>query len=258
MSWYSNIASRVNSSVSSLQRTVFNSEADGDTQDDTYVCRVLRQHYTEKGAGFPQWLPPDPKAPQPVAAPQQSALANSRYGAAAAGGPQQPGASGLSSLWDKNRGAGGAASPTAAAAGVNSRNPFAQRNAVTPDPGGVQARPLPSQRAGSYQAAGAGGGAPGGSVQDRLRSKLGSGARTVSPGSGSSPFSPPPQSSGGGSGDYDPYRSGSYGGGGGGGGYGDAGAGAGAPAGRYGGGGGGGLPSGPRRMGGLPSGPRMR
>lgn len=254
MSWYSNIASRVNNSVSSLQRTVFNSEADGDTQDDTYVCRVLRQHYTEKAAGFPQWLPPDPKAPQPVV-PQQPAIANSRYGAAAAGGanagvPPSGAASGLASLWDKNRGAGGGAASPAAA-----RNPFAQRNAVTPDPAGVQARPLPSQRAGSYQAAGVGQGAPAGSVQDRLRSKLGSGARTVSPGSGSSPFSPPPQSSGGGSGDYDPYRTGSYGGGGGGG-YGDAGGAA--PAGRYGGGSGGGLPSGPRRMGGLPSGPRMR
>lgn len=258
MSWYSNIASRVNNSVSSLQRSVFNSETDGDTLDDTYVCRVLRQHYTEKGTGFPQWLPPDPKAPPPVVVqPAAAAPLNSRYG----GGNLQTSQSvgGLSSLWDKNRAAGGGAS---APPSMGSRNPFAQRGAaVSPDPaamGGVQARPLPSQRTGSYQTTGSGAGAgagAAGSIQDRLRSKLGSGARTVSPGSASGPFAPPPAQGGGGagSGDYDPYRAGNYGGGGGQAGYGDAGAGGSGS--RY---GGGGLPSGPRRMGGLPSGPRMR
>lgn len=238
MSWYSNIASRVNNSVSSLQRTVFNSEADGDTEDDTYVCRVLRQHYTEKGSGFPGWLPPDPKqaAPSPVTA---NPAISPRYGNV----PASQSAGGLSSLWDKNRAAGGATAVSPS--GVNARNPFAQRNAAaaaaSPDQGS-QGRPaLPSQRSGSYQTTAS----SGSSIQDRLRGRLGGGARTTSPGNVGSPFSPPPAqggSSGGGSGDYDPYRAGDYGSGGA------------APPART----GGGLPSGPRRMGGLPSGPRMR
>lgn len=237
--WYSNLKS----SVSNLQRTVFNSEADGDTDDDTHVCRVLRAYYIEKNQGFPQWLPPDPKAPPPIVVQQSvSPAPGSRYGNLQ--GATQSASSGLSSLWDKNRagGAGGAASASPVA---NSRNPFANRAAVTPDP---QSRPLPSQRTGSYQSTGAASaastGSGGGSIQDRLRGRLGGGARTVSPGNNSGPFAPPaPAGGGGGSGDYDPYRAGSYGDGGGSGS-------------RY--GGGGGLPSGPRRMGGLPSGPRMR
>ncbi|KAJ4389232.1 hypothetical protein N0V93_006696 [Gnomoniopsis smithogilvyi] len=259
MSWYSNIASRVNNSVSSLSRNLLNSEADGDTEDDTHVCRVLRQYYTEKGTGFPQWLPPDPKAPAPVVV-QQPAAMNSRYGAGSLQTSQSAG--GLSSLWDKNRGA--SASPGGpAAAPPGPRNPFAPRNAVSPDPaaaGGPMRPPMPGSavRNGSYQ----GGSAPG-SIQDRLKGRLGGGARTVSPGNTGSPFAPPPAAPArGGSGDYDPYRAGGgYGGDGGGRNNpyapvgSDAGATGGGASSRY---GGGGLPSGPRRMGGLPSGPRMR
>lgn len=259
-SWYSNILTNTSSKISLIQRSVFASEADGDTEDDTHVCRVLRQYYNENGRPLPNWLPPDPKAPPPAPIIQQnSGPAASRYGS-----PQQgaQGQGGLSSLWDNNRGAG------RGAGAAGSRNPFA-RNAATPDPAGrepVQARPLPSQRAGSVQSnsvdMGSGGGGGGGasSAQDRLRQRLyGGGARTTSPSSSTGPFAPPPAQGGGGgmsrsrggsaanagSGDYDPYGPGgqfdSGGGGGGGGGN------------RY-----GGLPSGPRRMGGLPSGPRMR
>lgn len=265
MSWYSNIASRVNNSVSSLSRNLLNSEADGDTEDDTHVCRVLRQYYTERATGLPQWLPPDPKAPPPVVVQQPPAM-NSRYGAGSLQASQSAG--GLSSLWDKNRGA--SASPGGAvAAPPGPRNPFAQRAAVTPDPvagggggggGGPVRPPLPGSavRNGSYSSAPA----PG-SIQDRLKGRLGGGARTVSPGNTGSPFAPPAAAPArGGSGDYDPYRAGAgYGGDGGGrkNPYAPVGGDAGAPAGgagsRY---GGGGLPSGPRRMGGLPSGPRMR
>lgn len=256
-SWYSNILTNTTSRITNLQRSVFASEADGDTDDDTHVCRVLRQYYTENGRPLPNWLPPDPKAPPPAPIIQQnSGPAASRYGAA----PQQGGnQGGLSSLWDQNRGAGRGAGGGAA----GSRNPFA-RNAATPDPAPVQARPLPSQRAGSVQSnsvdMGGGGGGGGGasSAQDRLRQRLyGGGARTTSPSSSTGPFAPPPQQGGGGisrsrggsaanagSGDYDPYGPG---------GQFDSGSGGGGN--RY---GGGGLPSGPRRMGGLPSGPRMR
>jgi hypothetical protein len=252
-SWYSNILTNTKSGITNLQRSVFASEADGDTEDDTHVCRVLRQYYTENGRPLPNWLPPDPKAPPPAPIIQQnSGPAASRYGAA----PQQGGGQGgLSSLWDQNRGAG------RGAAAAGSRNPFA-RNAATPDPAPVQARPLPSQRAGSVQSnsvdmGGGGGGGGASSAQDRLRQRLyGGGARTTSPSSSTGPFAPPPQQGGSsrsrggstanpGSGDYDPYGPG---------GQFDSGSGGGGN--RY--GGGGGLPSGPRRMGGLPSGPRMR
>ncbi|CAN8096047.1 unnamed protein product [Discula destructiva] len=245
MSWYSNIASRVNNSVSTLSRNLLNSEADGDTEDDTHVCRVLRQYYTEKNTGFPTWLPPDPKAPPPVIVQQpyqqqqqqqQQGGIPSRYGAAGGGIQTTQGASGLSSLWDKNRGA-------ASAPPTGPRNPFAAGRSPVDAAGGAGGAggptrpPLPGSavRNGSYSGAPA---APSSSIQDRLKGRLGGGARTVSPGnSGSGPFAPPaaqpPSRGGSGSGDYDPYRAG-------------------------GGGGGGGLPSGPRRMGGLPSGPRMR
>lgn len=257
--WYSSLASRVKDAV-------FASEADGETEDDTHVCRVLRNYYTEKGQAFPGWLPPDPKAPPPPPVVQQAPP--NRYGAAAQTA-QNPG--GLSSLWDKRRAEGGSAPP----APVSNRNPFARNNAVSPglpSDQAVQARPLPSQRGGSYQTTGSADSGGGNSIQDRLKSRLGGGTRTVSPGNSTGPFAPPPpQGSGGsaspygrrgaaaaGSGDYDPYKSGSYdngSSGGGGGGYGDA-----QPAAAPSGGGrfGGGLPSGPRRMGGLPSGPRMR
>lgn len=239
--WYSSLASRVKDAV-------FASEADGDTEDDTHVCRVLRNYYTEKGQAFPAWLPPDPKAPPPPPVVQQPPP--SRYGAGLQN--SQSAGGGLSSLWDKRRAEGGGAS--APPAGVSARNPFARNNSAAPVPEqAVQARPLPSQRAGSYQTTGSADSVGSNRIQDRLKSRLGGGARTVSPSSSSGPFAPPPQQgsggggpyggrSGGSSGDYDPYRAGSYDDGSSGGG------------GRY----GGGLPSGPRRMGGLPNGPRMR
>lgn len=295
MSWYSNILTNTTSRINNLQRTFLGGETDGDTEDDTHVCRVLRQYYTEKGRPFPGWLPPDPKAPppvQPVLA--QASGVGSRYG----GLTQQQGAGGgasLSSLWDNNavpppqdaqslrRGRG---APPPARANDPRNNPMNPFNSSSGSGGrdDVQARPLPSQRVGSYQSAATGGrdtqtppaSSAGGSAQDRLRQRLWGGSRTASP-AASSPFSPPPQQSvsrgAASTDDYDSrfgpggmYDAGSsrggdkpfmaanspwasdesqmYGGGGGGGG--------GASSGRP-----GGLPGSNRRAG-LPSGPRMR
>ncbi|KAI4860077.1 Sec1-binding region of Mso1-domain-containing protein [Hypoxylon rubiginosum] len=260
--WYSNIVGATTSKISNLQRTFLSSEADGDTEDDTHVCRVLRSYYTEKGKPFPSWLPPDPKGPPPVTAVySQSSQVGSRYGGLA----QQP-QGGLSSLWDSNpvsqpqdaqslrRGRG---APPAARNNDTRNSPFRNSDPFAgPAREDVAARPLPSQRAGSYQTAGnfgrdGSGTAPpttssgGASAQDRLKQRLFGGSRTASP-AGNGPFNPPPQSSarggngsygGSGSGDYEDrfapggmYDNGSRGGGGGGG----------------------------RRPGGLPSGPRMR
>ncbi|KAI0491076.1 Sec1-binding region of Mso1-domain-containing protein [Xylaria cf. heliscus] len=261
--WYSNIVGATTSKISNLQRSYFSGEADGDTEDDTHVCRVLRSYYTEKGRPFPGWLPPDPKAPPPAAAVySQPSQVGSRYGGL---GQQQQGGS-LSSLWDNNpasqpqqqetqslrRGRG---APPGMRNSDARDSPF--RNSDPMGGGGrddTQARPLPSQRAGSYQNQGGFGSAPptaagGGSAQDRLKQRLFGGSRTASP-AASGPFNPPPQRGGGGSSDYEDrfapggmYDARSSRGGSGGDDFSSS--------------GGGGRPGG-RRPGGLPSGPRMR
>ncbi|KAI1080634.1 Sec1-binding region of Mso1-domain-containing protein [Whalleya microplaca] len=265
--WYSSIVGATTSKISNLQRTFLSGEADGDTEDDTHVCRVLRSYYAEKGRPFPAWLPPDPKAPAPVAVvySQPSAAVGSRYG----GMTQSPAPQGgLASLWDNNgpgaqpqdaqslRRGRGAPPPLRGSAGdLKNNSPFRNSDPMAAD---VQARPLPSQRAGSYQTAGsysgpspaAGAAGGGGSAQDRLKQRLFGGSRTASPTSNAGPFNPPPGGGsrgnnsygGGGSGDYEDRFApgGMYDG---------------APGGR---GGSDRPPVGGRRPGGLPSGPRMR
>ncbi|KAK3378050.1 Sec1-binding region of Mso1-domain-containing protein [Podospora didyma] len=188
-SWYKGLISNASTNISKLQRTYFGGESDGDTEDDTHVCRVLRNYYTEKGQQFPGWLPPDPKAPppqQPVYASQQQQVGN-RYGGLTA--TQQ---TGLSALWDNNRQGAGRGQPMRSPDPA-SRNPFASRGSDAP------ARPsFPNQAGGSYQQPGTnygGGGraevAPGptSSAQEKLKQKLWGAARSASPGAG--PFQPP-------------------------------------------------------------------
>ncbi|KAK2002066.1 hypothetical protein LX36DRAFT_652685, partial [Colletotrichum falcatum] len=274
-SWYSRILTNTTSQISNLQSRLLQSENDGDTDDDTHVCRVLRGYYTEKGRPFPGWLPPDPKAPPPAAPvyAQPAQQVGSRYGGLQQSQQAGP-TTGLSSLWDNNaaaqprqdamslrqgRGApppmrGGEQQPTRL-------SPFARAGDSGREE--VQARPLPSQRAGSYQQSAAYGrdttstpptSSSGGSAQDRLKQRLWGGARTASPVSGAGgqgPFQPPSGrggggGGGGGSGDYEDRFApgGMYDGGN------DYGSGGGGGGGRT------GLPNGPRRQG-LPSGPRM-
>lgn len=179
-SWYSNLLTKTSSQISNLRTTLLASEADGDTEDDTHVCRVLRNYYGEKGRPFPPWLPPDPKAPA-QAAPIQPLYAQSQGNR-----PSQPGASGMSSLWDT-----GAAQQQAA----QQQAPQSLRVGRGGHGGaGVQRRPLPGDRAGSYQGPPASAPPAGASAQDRLRQRLwgSGGARTVSPGqTGQSAFPPP-------------------------------------------------------------------
>ena len=293
-SWYNNLVTNASSNITKLQRTYFNSEADGDTDDDTLVCRVLRAHYSEKGQPHPSWLPPDPKAPPPLQPVYASAGGGQGQGARYGGlgqqqqqGGLQQGGGGLSSLWGDNSGGGGGGQQRPGQF-ASSRNPFAAGGGGGGGGGDGGQRPgMVSQRAGSYQpTAGArsdmvspaGSGLSGGSTQDKLKQRLWGGARTTSPNTTGGPFQPPAQQQQQAPAPQPGNRWG-WGSGGSGDGSGD-----GAQAGRRtdrpvmsanapwadggfdypaGGGGGGsggaggyGLPSGPRR--GLPSGPRPR
>ncbi|KAK4066991.1 uncharacterized protein Triagg1_7991 [Trichoderma aggressivum f. europaeum] len=174
-SWYSNLVTKTSSQISNLRSTLLSSEADGDTEDDTHVCRVLRNYYTEKGRPFPNWLPPDPKAPPPqmTQAVYAQSQVGSRYGGL--GGPQQPGAGGLSSLWDSGPAQPPqpqipqslrAGRPATTQPGTSTRDELLGRGGQAP-------------RAGSYSGPGP---APAGSAQDRLKQRLW-GTRTTSPSS---------------------------------------------------------------------------
>ncbi|KAG5970746.1 hypothetical protein E4U55_001476 [Claviceps digitariae] len=217
MSWYSNILTRTTSQISSLRSTLLSSEQDGDTDDDTHVCRVLRNYYSDKGRVLPGWLPPDPKAsvvPQALYATSlQQQQIGARYGGLGAGGPGAGGAAGLSSLWDSAPGGGGGQQQQQQQ--LSLRTGRGGRGGVGMGGGGggglspggmgmgmgredVQARPLPSQRAGSYQGVGVPSSPAGtGSAQDRLKQRLWGGGRSASPlQTGNGPFQPPPSGAG--------------------------------------------------------------
>jgi hypothetical protein len=228
-SYLNNLLTNTTSRYNNLRRQILSDEADGDTEDDSHLSRVLRAYYNEKGRPFPQWLPPDPKAPQAAPAQQFASSSGRQQGQAAQMGRGGGGGGGLSDLWDSpapqqqpqeplslRRGAGGR--------GVGAR-PMQGRpgmSSLTPEPQS-QGRPLPSQRAGSYQSA-AGVGRPqadpspppsagtgsGTSAQERLKARLWGSGRSQSPSqrtmSSESVSSNPPQRA--------PYddRSNSYGG----------------------------------------------
>ena len=200
MSGYlSNLLTTTTSRYNNLRRTLLSNEEDGDTEDDSHVSRVLRAYYTEKGRPFPPWLPPDPNdrratTPQPATM-QQSGYFASSARSSAAGRPAATPGGGLSDLWDPAP-SPAAAAPTqpqslrAARRPMGAQQPSAGNTLAPP-----QARPLPSQRAGSYQSTASQGGRPGvepsppsssgggGTAQERLRARLWGAARTGSSGS---------------------------------------------------------------------------
>lgn len=309
-SFFGNILTTTTSKYNTLKRQLISSEADGDTEDDSHIARGLRAYYTEKGRQFPEWLPKDPKAP--VQAPPQVMV--SSYGQGQQGGQnvlqqgqgglqRRPGG-GLSDLWGDQRNS----APPPATESLRARPGMMQSNSSGSAPqaqsagggrfgnrlglGGndgasqqeTQSRPLPSQRAGSYQSVGAASGGSGrfdtsspppsagtGTAQDRLKARLW-GGRTASPppSNSSTPSvassgSRNPYESMGSSGGGNPYAnqgSGGSGRSGGGNPYANQGAprmGANSPWSGGGddyGGGGGGYDQGSQRGGGLPSGPR--
>ncbi|CAA9963599.1 Mso1 Sec1 bdg domain containing protein [Pyrenophora teres f. maculata] len=182
-SYLNNLLTNTTSRYNNLRRQILSDEADGDTEDDTHLSRVLRAYYAEKGRPFPQWLPPDPKAPQ--AAPAQFASSSLRQQGQAS---QMGRGGGLSDLWDNppQQQAQEPLSLRRPAAGGRGARPMQGRpmgSSLTPEPQS-QGRPLPSQRAGSYQSS-LGGRPPaeaspppsagigsGTSAQERLKARL--------------------------------------------------------------------------------------
>ncbi|KAF1814635.1 hypothetical protein P152DRAFT_282262 [Eremomyces bilateralis CBS 781.70] len=213
-SYLSGLLTATASRYSSLRRTLLSEETDGDTEDDTHICRVLRAYYTEKGRPFPPWLPPDPKAPPP-GAPAGTAGGKlafvSNLGANMWGNnnqgqpPAQQGSykgsgGGLSDLWDSSGAQAQQPPPSSLRRNAPNRQgaktdpPEARRpmggaglvDSYSPNHSQqASSRPLPSQRFGSYQSSGASDSASppttgGTSAQQRLKARL-YGGRSTSP-----------------------------------------------------------------------------
>ncbi|KAJ4347591.1 hypothetical protein N0V95_005285 [Ascochyta clinopodiicola] len=277
-SYLNNLLTNTTSRYTNLRRQLLSDENDGDTEEDSHISRVLRAYYTEKGRPFPQWLPPDPRAPQAQPAQQFVSSAGRQQGQAA---PMGRGGGGLSDLWDNPAPQQPAQEPLSLRRGAGARGggarPLQGRmgSSLTPEPQ-TQGRPLPSQRAGSYQSGGrpsadpspppSAGSGSGITAQERLKQRLWGSGRSTSPAQSTSSIGsgPPARSSyerpaPGGRPPYPDERSYSAGSSGGGGGRQQASSGDYDPyaASNYGGGAPQRAPPGGGRVG-LPSGPRMR
>ncbi|KAK4888325.1 hypothetical protein LTR27_012776 [Elasticomyces elasticus] len=187
--WLSVILRRVSDTASPVN------EDDGDTEDDSHISRVLRAYYTEKGRPCPPWLPPDPNDRRAIT-PQPSAQPNSGYFTSAGGKSQYSGVQNaggqrgsLSDLWDAPAQPAAPMQPQSLRAGRRVQPTSNPSSTLAPP---VQARPLPSQRAGSHQAVqvvqaqrpGLEQSPPsssgGGTAQDRLKARLWGGSRSGS------------------------------------------------------------------------------
>ena len=209
-SYLSSLVSTTTSRYNTLRRTLLSDEADGDTEDDTHICRVLRAYYTEKGRPFPPWLPPDPKAPRPYPSASYGKTSGQQRGSGGVGlsdlweSPQQPPAEENMTLRRSGQGRplGRGLPPR-----PGHTEPYNSRVAgLQSEPAG---RPLPSQRAGSYQTqfaqqqssrnesspSPAPSNSSGTSAQERLKARLLGAARAASP-TQNGPQSPPISQSG--------------------------------------------------------------
>ncbi|KAM0713980.1 hypothetical protein Q7P37_010944 [Cladosporium fusiforme] len=175
-SYLSSLLTNTTSRYASLRRTLLSNEEDGDTPDDSHISRVLRAYYTEKTRPYPPGCPPTPTtaAPKPrsPSAATQSAMPPPQAPQSLRAGRRAP-----------QSGGGGGTVPA---------------SSLAPPAG---ARPLPSQRVGSYQSFQSGTGSArtsavvdpspppssggGSTAQERLKARLW-GARAGSPGPGGS------------------------------------------------------------------------
>lgn len=209
-SYLSNLLTSTTSRYNNIRRTLLSNEDDGDTEDDSHISRVLRAYYTEKGRPLPPWLPPDPTEARQTPRPQIFSQSPSGYFSSSA--RNQPaamqannagGRSSLSDLWDPQPTPGSNApmQPQSLRAGrkpvATYQPPNQPSSTLAPPP--PQARPLPSQRAGSmqsiasqrserpsFESAPSSSAGYGGTAQDRLKARLwggnaSGGSRTGSP-----------------------------------------------------------------------------
>ena len=225
-SYFSSLSSRY-TSLKRLLPSHNTPESDNSCTDpaDSHVSRVLRAYYTEKGRPFPPWLGPDPNAPVKatpalIAQPKPSSstassLRSHRSGASGLGElfndslAQAPLQEETLSLRSRRPVASANVRPPAFKGGSSDAIPYPSRTSPGPQP---TARPLPSQRLGSYQnRSSTDSGRDSGfsvakepSATDRLRARLG-GYRAASPGltSSSNGFG---DSSAGGRGGFNPYE----------------------------------------------------
>ncbi|KAK5374904.1 hypothetical protein LTR20_001196 [Exophiala xenobiotica] len=164
--WSSTFSSRFANLRKALTKD--SEDDDPDNEDCSHISNVLRAYYAEKGRPLPEWLPPDPK--RPVVAPQPQ-VSYGQYGNAYGSQPfnEQPhsrGSSGgrgggLSDLWDPSPASAAPPSQSLRAPRPTPQSLRSNDSSRSQSSGGGQqtsfsgptptARPLPSQRAGSYQ-----------------------------------------------------------------------------------------------------------
>ncbi|THW75441.1 hypothetical protein D6D19_04006 [Aureobasidium pullulans] len=207
-SYLSNILTNTTSKYNSLRRNLLSDEVDGDTEDDSHLCRALRAYYTEQGKAFPQWLPNDPKRSTSAQTTTSSFTSSLRQQSSqqlpTINAPQGGGRGGLSDLWDTPGQKQPSPQPQSLRVRAQDRSGSFQGRAQGGDTLAAP-RPLPSQRAGSYQSSmaqqqqGADPSPPassGGTAQERLKARLWGAARTGSPANGAGAGAPPPAGSG--------------------------------------------------------------
>ncbi|KAF1353128.1 Sec1-binding region of Mso1-domain-containing protein [Delphinella strobiligena] len=185
-SYLSNILTNTTSKYNTLRQNLTSSEADGDTEDDSHISRVLRAYYTEKGRQFPQWLPQDPRRSMSTQSVTQSFTSSLRSPSSNHVPMNSQGSkNSLSDLWDQPSQQAAPQQP------MSLRRQAVERGNTHQGRGGgdtlqPQARPLPSQRVGSYQSqhqysepspppssgSASGGGGAGGTAQERLKARL--------------------------------------------------------------------------------------
>lgn len=99
MSYFSNILTATKTRYASLRQ---GDEADGDTEDDSHITRVLRNYYAEQvqhGRPYPTWLPPPQNARSNSPATSLRNTYGRRQAPAAQAANHQSGTS-LSDIWD--------------------------------------------------------------------------------------------------------------------------------------------------------------
>ncbi len=205
MSYLSTLNTLLTSTTSrynSLRHTLLTTSEDDSSIDDpesSHVSRVLRAYYTEKGRPFPAWLGPDPRSSSSLSQGPESSRLGSLRGGQRVDTSLSRGNSGagLSDLWADSPGGAqgkGDEAPSSLRRGLGGRNMGSRTQSQRPQQESLSVRPLPSQRAGSYQvqnqaiqqqqqglqpartASPIPPGSSGGSVQERLKARLGGGS----------------------------------------------------------------------------------